>query len=193
MNNELSKELDLLRKEFLKEFKLKSYFAANNGFCYEFSSFVYENISSKFGLEELATYELYKVDEDGEIIDDVFDENLILQHTKDVIPLGLTIEQLNEMQIVPHLCLTDWNKYYDCECIKGVESLFELPLYKREFCVLEKYLKETGNFKNGCIASKDISIIKDFKEWTNEFFKRTDEFANAEEFWKAKFPELFIN
>lgn len=193
MNNELSKELDLLRKKFLEENNLNSYFSLNNGFCYEFSSFVDDNIDSKFGLEELALYELYEIEEDGTLSDYKFDKELLLKHIKNTIPLGLTVEQLNEMHIVPHLCLTDWNKYYDCECIEGVESIFDLPLYKREFYVLEKYLEQTDNLKNNNITSSDISIIEDFKEWQKDFFKTTDEFSCSEEFWRVKFPELFLD
>lgn len=193
MKKNLCKQLDLLRKEFLDEFGVKSYFAINNGLCFEFSSFVYDSIGKEFNLEELATFDLFKVDEDGDVIDDVFDEELILQHINNTIPLGLTITQLNALRLVPHLCLTDWSTYYDAECIEGVSSFFDLPLYKREFYVLEKYLKETNNLKNGVIANANVSLIYDYNKWRDNFFKFTGEFNCAEDFWRTNFPELFID
>lgn len=191
MNKKISKELDLLRKEYLEDSQLKSYFNINNGDCYEFSDFVYRKIGKKYGLEEVYSDDLCEVDDDGFTETSVFDEELILKYNKNELPLGLTITQLNNLELVPHCFITDDYKYYDAECIEGVDRVFDLPIYKREFYVLRKYLKDTNNLLNGIIASEEVRIIDEFKTWVAEFFKITDEFKNAEEFWVSKFPELF--
>lgn len=108
------KELNLYHHiEFTDE--VEKYFFDKDGF---------ENI------ESMSTSNLFKTDDNGEIIDDVFDEDLVLHHNKNTLSNGWTISLLNEVQ-PSHSWITDGNLYYDAECLEGVEILFNLPYYKR--------------------------------------------------------------
>ena len=81
-------------------------------------------------LEVASICNLFAIDENGEIIDDILDEELVLYHNKGSIPLNLTIEELSKFGF-SHSWIMYNGLYYDAECLEGVNKLFDLPYYKR--------------------------------------------------------------
>lgn len=191
MNNmELIKELDLLRREYAKDNNKKSYLDINSGDCYEFSDFAYRRLRDIYDISEIGLEELWELDDDGNVNDGILDINCVLGNNEGKIPFNLTIEQLNELELTYHVWLTDGVLYYDSECIEGTKRFLELPIYKRTFRLLEKYLKEHDLLTDGIISTKDIEIIKSFKSWEYTYLKNIGQFSDKESFWKNEAPDI---
>lgn len=56
----------------------------------------------------------------------------ILKHYNSPLPLGLCMDDLNEMVFGYHQWVYSDGKHYDAECPEGVTNLFNLPFYQRQ-------------------------------------------------------------
>lgn len=128
INKEILKEI---RDNCMKEYGVSSPLELNLYHHLEFTDEV-ERVLSNSSISVASTFNLFELDENGETIDDVFDEELVLYHNKGSLPEGITIELLNKIS-PSHSWIMDSNLYYDAECLEGVEKLFDLPYYKRIF------------------------------------------------------------
>ena len=130
IDKEILKEI---RDNCMREYEVNTPLELNTYHHLEFTDEAEKYFSNKDGfenIEAMSTFNLFKTDENGEIIDDEFDENLVLYHNKNTLPDGWTIERLNKIG-PSHSWIHDGYLYYDAECLEGVEKLFDLPYYKR--------------------------------------------------------------
>lgn len=130
INTEILKEI---RDYCMKEYKINTPLELNLYYHIDFTDEVEEYFNNNEGFENMyvaSTYNLLKIDDSGEIIEDEFDENLILYHNKNKLPNGWTMDLLNKIS-PSHSWISDGYLYYDAECLDGVEKLFDLPYYKR--------------------------------------------------------------
>lgn len=81
-------------------------------------------------LEVASINNLFVTDNNGEIIDDMLDKELVLYHNKGSIPFNLKIEELSQLGF-SHSWIMYNGLYYDAECLEGVNKLFDLPYYRR--------------------------------------------------------------
>lgn len=130
IDKEILKEI---RDNCINEYEVNTPLELNTYFHLEFTDEVEKYFSNKEGFENIhiaSTFNLFKIDDNGEIIDDKFDENLVLYHNNNTLPDGWTIDLLNKIG-PSHSWINDGYLYYDAECLEGVEKLFNLPYYKR--------------------------------------------------------------
>lgn len=147
---------------------------------YEFIPFLASELSKNEDvdtgiLEDVCLYQLCNTYEDGEVMDNNYIEDLITMRNNGAIPLGLSLEQFNTLDLGHYSWIEygELNKsnnlieayYYDTECLTGVKKLFDLPYFKRQFTILEKYLNNKGLIKDSKIATTDINVISDFNNW----------------------------
>lgn len=124
-----------LRDQYVNNQKVDSYFEINNGLCEDFCLDVITMMGG-------ATDHLYDV-ETGNFMDDgSFDVGLLETHWQVTLPEGLTWGDINASIMVGahHVWAVYNNRHYDAECPEGVDSLFDLPIFKRYivFCLREK-------------------------------------------------------
>ena len=147
---------------------------------YEFIPFLANELSKNKDvdteiLDDVCLYQLCNTYEDGEIMDNNYIKGLITMRNNGVMPLGLTLEQFNTLDLGHYSWIEygELNKsnnlveayYYDTECLEGVKTLFELPYFEREFTILKKYLNKKGLIKNSKITTDDINVISEFNDW----------------------------
>lgn len=130
INTEILREI---RDYCIKEYEVNTPLELNLYHHIDFTDEVEGYFSNNEDFENISvasTCNLFKLDNNGEIIEDEFDESLILHHNKNKLPNGWTMNLLNKIS-PSHSWISDGYLYYDVECLDGVEKLFELPYYKR--------------------------------------------------------------
>lgn len=143
-------------------------------------------------VSDVTLHNLCKSDGEYEIIEGQYEESYILMRNNGKMPLSLTIEQFNTLDLGYYSWIeygeynSDENKldvyYYDAECIEGVETLFELPYFKRYLSILEGYLNQKGLINELSITTDNIVVIEEFNEWFNLEYKKYSsitEFINS--------------
>lgn len=120
------------RNVCMQECNINTYLELNLYNHIEFTEEVemYVNENDIKGVEIASTSNLFRIDSNGEIIEDEFDETLVLHHNKNELPNGWTIDLVNEIG-PSHSWICYNGIYYDAECIEGVNKLFDLPYYKK--------------------------------------------------------------
>ena len=130
IDKEILKEI---RDNCMREYEVNTPLELNTYHHLEFTDEAEKYFSNKDGfenIEAMSTFNLFKTDNNKELIDDEFDENLVLYHNKNTLPDGWTIDLLNKIG-PSHSWIYDGYLYYDAECLDGVDKLFDLPYYKR--------------------------------------------------------------
>ena len=128
----ISKAILKLRDEYIeKEMPEGStYWDINNGDCDNFALDTIYYLSPGGETENLYCV----VNGNFQIVDDIWDKNLLNEYWKDVKPLyNLTWEDTNKIRFGNHMWITDGKYHYDAECPEGVKNFFELPIFKRYF------------------------------------------------------------
>jgi hypothetical protein len=115
------------RDEFMKDNDLPSYFALNHGLCEDFAIDVTMQLGSPKHLYVIGNEDLQN--EEG-----VWDWELLASHWGIEAPEGLTRAEVDQLDFGGHVFIADnaQRRFYDAECPDGVESLFDLPLFRRD-------------------------------------------------------------
>lgn len=119
-----------LRSEYILAGKSPSYFEINNGLCDDFAEEVLSRLHAAHGRRE----DLFTVwNENFFRIDDSYtwDADLLTRHWGIVPPEHFTWTMLDEVNFGGHAWLTSGGRHFDAECPDGVDSFFELPLFRR--------------------------------------------------------------
>lgn len=192
MNKIKYEKLETLRNNYMKYNEVNSIQEIS---MYESSDFSFELLLAlsedsdidKELLEEVSLCNLYKEEsKDLDLVEfPMYDEKLILMRNNNELPLGLNIKQLNVLD----LGFYSWieygvydkkeNKldvtYYDAESLEGVNKLFDMPYFKRQFNILEGYLKNKGLIENSKVTTTDADVIEEFNKW---FISETTKYNN---------------
>lgn len=190
----IKKELNKIRLNFAKENKVNSYLELNNGLCADFADELYYELKDE--LSSLTIFYLedfYEFDsEEEEPKYNIFDLEIVRKISNNTeIPLGLNKSQLEVLELNFHVWVMINGLHYDAECINGVKSFFELPIYKRIFSMLEKFLIKKDLVDNKKIKTDDTAVIKDFKEWFNQIeIEYMNNNVDINEFWKIHCPDI---
>jgi len=132
----LSNLIRELRLEFLvrKHFPAPCFYEINNGLCEDFALEVIKQARTA-GLSgdftDLCNEDLMcglngEVDES-----DVWDWPMLAEHWKASPPAGLTADDMNALHFGSHVWVAHEGRHYDAECPDGVESPFDLPIFRR--------------------------------------------------------------
>ena len=183
------KKIDLnilknIRDEFVKDYEKMSLQELSVFEHSEFTSYLYTELYNNPGIDrealyDVSLYNLYKLDDNNDMVEEEYEENLILMRNNDEIPLGLTIEQFNVLDLGSYSWVEYGDYYYDVECIEGVKALFHLPYFKRFMNILKSYLNENGLIDNSKITTRGIEIIKDFNKYFIDECKKYDSIVDC--------------
>lgn len=123
----------------------------------------------------------------NEVIEDDFDEELVLIRNNNKLPLGLTFDQFNAIDFGYYTWIEygTFNEdiglmdcmYYDCYSVKGEKNLFDLKFFKNTFKILEKYLNNKGLIKDSNITTDSIDVISEFNSWFTDECKKHNDFV----------------
>lgn len=121
-------------KSYLEEDKVKTVNQINRGICYQFAEDAVDEVPMEM-LEEvqILNSDEFKIilDEDGPQGNEEWDLDCIQKDWQiklpDVDPEVFARTQDN----IYHVWLYHNKKHYDAECPEGVDSFFELPIFKR--------------------------------------------------------------
>lgn len=182
----ISNEIIKLRDIYIKKYKLKSYMRINCGKCIEFADDIYEKLKDVYPTIKISTIDDFKSPYDqGDYEEELFDIDKLLDSGAPVIPFNLSTRQIDGLELGYHHWITIDDLHYDSEAPNGVNSIFELPIYKRILKLLGKYLSEKELLNSGEVVSKDMSIIYDFSRWYEELCdKKYKGIDQLEEFWE---------
>jgi len=115
-----------LREEYLKHGRAKSYYSINNGLCEDFAESVVAQVGrSSPTLFTLCNQELQVEDED------TWDRTLLEGYWGITPPKHFTWDTLSAVNFGYHVWVTCDKRHYDSECPTGVDSFFDLPLFRR--------------------------------------------------------------
>lgn len=137
---QISEAIRAVRADYLKRKLAPSYFEINNGRCYDFAHDVIDLLHETVGKsEELEVYqgENFQRDQDNGL----WDGTLLRKYWKMKPPSGFTWAQLNKLEFGMHYWVTCEQRHYDAECPEGVDSFFDLPIFRR---TLIEHLRENG-------------------------------------------------
>lgn len=115
-----------LRNRYLKQGLAKSYFTINNGLCEEFAEDVVTRLSS--AEKTLFTLCNQQLQVEGE---DTWDQALLEGYWGISPPEHFTWNTLSAVNFGYHVWVTCGKRHYDAECPAGVDSFFDLPLFRR--------------------------------------------------------------
>lgn len=182
----ISEEIKKLRDIYIEKYKLKSYMRINCGRCIEFADDIYDKLKEEYSNIKVSTIDDFKSPYDqGDYEEDLFDINKILDRGASSIPFNLSTSQLDELDLGYHHWVTIEDLHYDSEAPNGVSNMFELPIYKRVFILLGKYLAEKELLNSDEIVSREVSIIYDFNRWYEELCDmKYKGISQLEEFWE---------
>lgn len=123
-----------VRSDYISTGVAPSHWAINDGMCDDFASAVTHSLGGE-------TDALYGVEGGnfmvaGDALDGGWDWQLLESHWGIITPAGLKKSQVDGISFGAHVWLTDGKRHYDAECPQGVESFFDLPVFRR--CVVEE-------------------------------------------------------
>jgi hypothetical protein len=136
----IAEAIKALRAEYIAHGAAPSYYEINNGQCEDFAEEVLARLQATHGRHE----DLFTVcNENFYMTDDSerWDSALLKRHWNFTLPEKFTWNLLNEIGFGLHVWLTSGGRHFDAECPAGVDSFFELPIFKR--CLVEN-LRERG-------------------------------------------------
>lgn len=173
INTEIVKNI---RNEFMKDYPEKDFQYVGNYHSLDFADYAFSKLynSPEVNGEMLGDVYLENLCvSDGEygIVEGEYDKEFILIRNKGKMPLELSIEQFNALDLGFYVWLEYGYfdelgvTYYDIECMEGVNTLFELPYFKRLFIILEKYLAKMELIKDSKITTNDVEVILSFNEY----------------------------
>lgn len=192
MNKIKYEKLETLRNNYMKDNEVNSVQEVSMYESSDFSSVLLLALSgdsdiNKELLEEVSLCDLYKEEsKDLDLVEfPMYDEKLILMRNNNELPLGLNVKQLNVLDLGFYSWIEygiynkEENKldvtYYDAESLKGVNKLFDLPYFKRQFNILEGYLKDKGLIDDFKITTTNTDVIEGFNKW---FIGETTKYDN---------------
>lgn len=101
-----------------------SYYEINNGQCEDFAL----DIIDSLGRSEDA---LDVCNENFMLFDGGWDWDLLKEHWNIDPPEGLSREDVDNISFGGHVFIAHRGRHFDAECIEGVKSFFDLPLFRR--------------------------------------------------------------
>lgn len=136
----VSAAIKALRDEHIAAGRALSYFEINNGQCEAIAEEALARLQATHGRREdlftVCSHNFFMCDDSER-----WDAELLHRHWGIAPPEHFTWKTLNDVGFGYHVWLTSGGKHFDAECPDGVDSFFELPLFKR--CIV-CYLRERG-------------------------------------------------
>ena len=132
--------IKVLRTEYITEGKAPSFFEINNGLCEDFAEEALRRLRAAHGRRE----DLFTVCNENFFRQDDsegWDARLLTTHWGIKPPEHFSWKLLDDVGFGGHVWLTSGSRHFDAECPDGVDSFFELPLFKR---YLVQHLRERG-------------------------------------------------
>lgn len=136
----ISAAVKALRAEYIAAGRAPSYFEINNGLCEDFAEELVKRLRAMHGRREdlftVCNQNFFKTDDSEN-----WDAALLKKHWTMAPPEHFTWELLNTVDFGYHVWLTSGGRHYDAECPEGVDSFFDLPLFRR---YLACHMRERG-------------------------------------------------
>jgi len=122
----LTAAIERLAQNYLDTNQAESNYAINNGLCEDFAG---EILASMHWPEEA----LFMVVNENFMTADheQWDWELLSKHWAIHPPTGLTPAEVDAIPFGGHAFLVFEQRFYDAECPQGVDSFFDLPLFRR--------------------------------------------------------------
>lgn len=138
----ISIEVRALRQSFIGAGVAPSYFQINNGLCEDFAI----DLVARLAVNKITAVDIcnenFMTGEDGdECGNDVWDWALLAKHWGIAPPAGTTAVEIDQIDFGGHVWIAIGRRHYDAECPDGVESFFDLPLFRR---YIVKHLRTNG-------------------------------------------------
>jgi hypothetical protein len=134
MRSDIASAICSARHNYISDGLASSYWEINNGLCEDLAMSVLEAL----GVDSKSIYEVcggnFMVD--GDETAGVWDWDLLAKHWNIGPSFGLTASQVSDIEFGGHVWITDGTLHYDAECPGGVESFFDLPIFRR-YIVME--------------------------------------------------------
>lgn len=138
-----------VRRRYIEQGICQSYFKINDGNCAQFADDVLELLSGNADIFCVCN-ENFMCGLDGdEFENEVWDWRLLRKSWRISVPTGLRKRDVDSIDFGSHVWLTDGERHYDAEAPDGVDSLFDLPIFRR---AIVQALREKG------IAAKDVCV-----------------------------------
>lgn len=128
-----------VREDYVASKKASSYYEINNGLCDQFA----EEVAALLACEDVYVVcgENFMEGIDGTPEhNDVWSWLTLEKHFNIQPPKGFDYQDIDDISFGAHVWILYDDKHYDAECEEGVESFFELPLFRR-------YLENKIDFK----------------------------------------------
>lgn len=140
----LSNAIRKLREGYILTGKAESFYQINNGLCEDFAADVISLMGGYTeGFQELCN-ESFMVGEDGDPCEnDMWDWPLLKKYWAIESPCELNAVDMENINFGGHTWITQGRRHYDAECPEGVESFFDLPIFRRYIVM---FLREQGTF-----------------------------------------------
>ena len=137
-----------LRRAYVEINTPPSYYEINNGLCEDFALDLIEILggctASVFDVEG-GNFMMGKGGESDQ--SDIWDWELLMTNWNIGPPEGFTTQQIDGISFGNHIWITADKRHFDAECPDGVDSFFDLPLFRR-------YL--VANLRKRGISSPDV-------------------------------------
>lgn len=119
-----------LRQEYVPK-QAPSYYEINNGLCEEFALEIISLLNHPDDIQDVCGENFMRGEDGEEHENDVWDWKLLKKYWNIIPPKGLTEKEMDNIGFGAHVFLTHKGKFYDSECPHGVDSFFDLPVYRR--------------------------------------------------------------
>jgi len=126
-----------VRDRYISAGLAPSYFDINNGLCDDFALDLIKEVRGiTTGAQDICNQN-FMVGFDGDKCgDDAWDWALLSKHWGITPPNGLTAEEIEQIDFGQHVWVSVGRNHFDAECPQGVESFFDLPLFRRSIVTL---------------------------------------------------------
>lgn len=126
---QISQAIVRMRDKYIATSAAQSHWEINNGLCDDFAS----DVVAELGLGGDKLYDICgeNLMVDGVDSDGLWDWKLLQKYWDIAPPAGLTKKQVSNIEFGGHVWLTDGKIHFDAECPDGVQSFFDLPVFRR--------------------------------------------------------------
>jgi hypothetical protein len=133
---ELSNAIVSVRTRYIEDGESPSYYEINNGLCENFALDVIQVLQHPDNLYDVCGENFMRDDND---YPENWDWSLLHKNFDIKPPAGLSASEVDQIAMGGHVFLMakidSKHKFYDSECPKGVESFFDLPVFRRQIVV----------------------------------------------------------
>jgi len=132
----LAQAVRAVRDRYIATGLAPSYYQINNGQCEDFALDLIKEVRGiTTGALDICNFNFMTGVNGDESENDVWDWALLSKHWGITPPAGLTADEMDQIDFGQHVWISVGRLHFDAECPQGVESFFDLPLFRRPIVV----------------------------------------------------------